>query len=76
MGIRTQIQVKSEDSGEYVINARLFSEITKRMPDGELLFFIDDNLNVKFHVELPNTIYLLIWLRNTGFTLLWRMKSS
>lgn len=47
MGIRTQIQVKSEDSGEYVINARLFSEITKRMPDGELLFFIDDSLNVK-----------------------------
>lgn len=47
IGIRTQIQVKSEDSGEYVINARLFSEITKRMPDGELLFFIDENLNVR-----------------------------
>lgn len=47
MGMRTQIEVKSDDSGEYVINSRLFSEITKRMPDGELLFLIDENLNVR-----------------------------
>lgn len=47
LGIRTTIPVKSDDSGEWIINARLFGEIARKMPSGEITTEIDEALNVK-----------------------------
>lgn len=47
IGITTVIDAKSEDSGEIVLNSRLFSEITRRMPSENVIFEIDENLNMK-----------------------------
>lgn len=55
LGIKTQIQVKSEDCGEFVINARLFNEIVKKMPSDEIYLDINDNMNVK--IQGGSTLY-------------------
>lgn len=44
MGIRTAIKSTTEDSGEFVVNARLFNEFTKRMAGEEIYFEINENL--------------------------------
>lgn len=44
MGIRTSISSVTEDSGEFVVSSRLFSEFTKRMPENEVIFEVNDNL--------------------------------
>lgn len=44
MGIRTAIKSTTDDSGEFVVNARLFSEFTKRMPEEEINFEINESL--------------------------------
>lgn len=46
LGIRTTMEVNSSDSGEFVLNSRLFSEIIRRMASEELTITVDDNLNV------------------------------
>jgi len=45
-GIRTALNVESEDSGELVVNARLFSETIRRMSSDELIITVDEKLNV------------------------------
>lgn len=55
MGIRTSVAVKSEDSGEVIINARLLSDIARRMPSDEILITVDDNLAVS--ISSNNTKY-------------------
>lgn len=55
IGSITKIAVNSDDSGECVINARLLSDIIRKMPDGEIHFQIDDNLNAK--ISCHNTEY-------------------
>lgn len=47
IGITTVIEVDSEDRGEIVLNSRLFSEITRRMPSDTVCFEVDENLNMK-----------------------------
>lgn len=42
IGIRTNIQVKGDDEGEIVLNARLFGEILRKMPDGEIMLSSND----------------------------------
>lgn len=46
LGIRTQITVKSEENGEYVINARLLNEIIRKMPSDEICIDINEKMNV------------------------------
>lgn len=46
LGIRTTLDVNSEDNGEVVVNSRLFSEIIRRMSSDELTISIDEKLNV------------------------------
>ena len=46
IGIRTTITVKSDDSGEFILNARLFSEMIKKMPADEILVEISENYQV------------------------------
>lgn len=46
IGIKTQINVKSENSGEFIVNARLFNDIIKKMPTEEICIDITDNLAI------------------------------
>lgn len=44
LGIQTKIEVESEDHGEFTVNARLFSEIIRKMPSEKVVVEIDDKL--------------------------------
>lgn len=57
LGIRIELMVKSEDSGEVIINARLFADIIKRMPCDEILIEINENLQVR--IKGGNTEYTI-----------------
>ena len=46
IGIQTEIDVITSDSGEIVLNARLFSDIIRKMPSDSIEFDIDEDLNV------------------------------
>ena len=46
-GIRTNVEADIIDSGSLVLNARLFGDIIRRMPDDMIVFSSDANLNVK-----------------------------
>ncbi|MBQ5316732.1 MAG: DNA polymerase III subunit beta [Oscillospiraceae bacterium] len=46
IGIKTTINVKSEDHGEFVVNARIFSDIIRKMPDDEISVEVDEKLKV------------------------------
>ncbi|MGN0632475.1 MAG: DNA polymerase III subunit beta [Oscillospiraceae bacterium] len=43
IGIRTQIEVSSADSGSFVAGARIFSEMVRKMPDDDISIDINDN---------------------------------
>jgi len=47
MGIRTTINASTNDNGEFVASARLFSEFTRRMSEDEVSVEVDEGLNVK-----------------------------
>lgn len=47
IGIKTEISVKSEDVGEFIVNSRLLSDIIKRMPTEDILLEISSNMQVK-----------------------------
>lgn len=57
LGIRTSIPVKSPDSGKFIANARIFSEMVRKMPDGDLSVEIDDNFMIT--IESGYTSYNL-----------------
>lgn len=42
IGIRTNIQVKGDEDGEIVLNARLLGEILRKMPDGDIMLSSND----------------------------------
>ena len=46
IGIKTKISVRSQDSGEFIVNARLFNEIIKRMPTEEIMIEVAENLAI------------------------------
>lgn len=43
MGIRTTISAVTQDSGEFVVSARLFSEFTRRMSGDDITIEVDEN---------------------------------
>lgn len=45
-GIRTRVSADVSESGDIVLNARLFGDIIRRMPDDVVTFTADDNLMV------------------------------
>lgn len=47
IGIRTEISVKSEDIGEFIVNSRLLSDIIKRMPTEDVLIEVNSSMQVK-----------------------------
>ena len=46
-GIRTKVSAEIKEGGELVINARLFGDIIRRLPDDVVVFSTDDKLNVR-----------------------------
>ena len=46
MGIRTVISVRSDDKGSCIINAKLFSEMIKKMPADEVLIDVSESYQV------------------------------
>ncbi len=57
LGIRTKINIESEDCGECILDARLFCEIIRKMPSEKISVEIDDKLtatiisgNVKYNI--------------------------
>jgi len=46
-GIRTNVDADVIEGGALVLNARLFGDIIRRMPDDMIVFYSDANLNVK-----------------------------
>ncbi len=49
LGIRTSFACDVEETGELVLNARLFGDIVRRLPDDTLTFTSDEKLTVKLH---------------------------
>lgn len=47
IGIKTEIEVQSEDKGEFIIGSRLFSDMIRRMPADEVTIEVDENLGTK-----------------------------
>ena len=57
-GIRTTVEAAVSEAGHIVLNARLFGEMIRRLPDDMVTFEADDKLNVKLNCgdasfELP-----------------------
>jgi DNA polymerase-3 subunit beta len=46
-GIRTTLPAEIGETGELVVNARLFGDIIRRMPDDIIVFSTDKNLTVR-----------------------------
>ncbi len=46
IGIKTTIAVSSDDNGEFILNAKLFSEMIKKMPDDNILMDVNDDFQV------------------------------
>lgn len=44
MGIQTKIEVQSENHGEFTVDAKLFSEIVRKLPSDTVTIEIDDKL--------------------------------
>jgi len=57
LGIRTTVQAECNDEFSFVLNARLFSEMTKRMSGTEIKLEIDDSLNAS--ISSDNTRFQL-----------------
>lgn len=49
LGIRTRFACDTEEQGKLVLNARLFGDIVRRMPDDTVTLVSDDKLAVKVH---------------------------
>ncbi len=46
IGIRTSIAVSSDDKGEFVVNAKLFLEMIRKMPADDILIEVTDNYQI------------------------------
>ncbi len=51
LGIQTKIEVNSEDHGEFTVNAKLFSEIIRKMPSETIEIEIDEKLKTTIKCE-------------------------
>lgn len=57
LGIRTSIPAKSPDSGKFIANVRIFSEMVRKMPNGDLSIEVDENMIIT--IESGYTSYNL-----------------
>lgn len=49
IGIKTELDVISEDRGEFIIGSKFFSDIVRRMPAEEVTIEVDENLGAKIY---------------------------
>lgn len=64
IGIKTVIPVKSDDSGEFILNARLFAEMIRKMPSEEILIEVSENFQVTISGGVTTSISLQHQQRN------------
>ena len=43
IGIRTNLEIRSADSADFIVNSRIICEMVRKMPDDELLFEVSDD---------------------------------
>lgn len=57
LGITTTVSVTNNDdsTGEYIINARLFSDMIRKMPSDNINININENNDMKAHLKALNT---------------------
>lgn len=57
LGITTTVSVTNNDdsTGEYIINARLFSDMVRKMPSDNINIDINKNSDMKAHLKAQNT---------------------
>lgn len=55
LGIKTKIEAETEDTGEFVVNSRLLSEIIRKMSSEDVTISVDEKLNV--NISGNNTKY-------------------
>lgn len=57
LGITTTVNVTNNDNsnGEYIINARLFSDMVRKMPSDSINIIINKNGDMKAHLKALNT---------------------
>ena len=53
-GIRTRVEATIEERGSIVLNARLLSEIVRKMPDDIITVSVDSNFSVKLNCGLSD----------------------
>ena len=55
LGIRTSLEVSSPDKGSFLASSRLFSEMIRKMPDGDICVTLDENMMLT--IQGGNTSY-------------------
>lgn len=65
LGIRTKLAVEDEEDGELVLNARLFGDIIRRLPDDTVTFSSDDKLMV--HLSCGDADFDILGLSASDF---------
>ncbi|MBR4554063.1 MAG: DNA polymerase III subunit beta [Ruminococcus sp.] len=58
IGIKTTIAVKSNDYGIFLVNAKLFSEMIKKMPGEEVLIEVSENMQIT--ISSGNVVYNMV----------------
>ena len=53
IGITTTLMAITEGEGEFVIDSRIFSEMTRKMSDDVIVFELNENMTVEEYPELP-----------------------
>ena len=43
IGIRTNLEIRSADSADFIVNSRIICEMVRKMPDDDLLFEVSDD---------------------------------
>jgi DNA polymerase-3 subunit beta len=65
MGIKTKVEVASDGGGEFVLNAKLFCEIIRKMPQGKISITVDEDL--KAFIRGNNVEYNIIALSSEEY---------
>jgi DNA polymerase-3 subunit beta len=67
LGIKTKINVESEDEGEFVLNSRLLCEIVRKLPDGKVVFKVEYDGTMATSISCKNAVYNIIALPADDF---------
>ena len=64
LGIETKIPAEIEQDGIILVNAKMISEIVRRLPDDDVNFEVDENNNILLFVENPSLIFRVFLMMN------------